>query len=113
MAGDGLPEAAAAGVEAGATAIEVGIPFSDPLADGPTIQQAAEAALAAGMTPPRCLEVLAATLPPIGGELPLSPMTAGAVVERYGIPRFCADAASAGATGLIVADVQTDDVGEI
>ena len=36
--------------------IEVGIPFSDPLADGPTIQRAAEAALAAGMTPPRCLE---------------------------------------------------------
>ncbi|MDX6563693.1 MAG: tryptophan synthase alpha chain [Gaiellales bacterium] len=109
MAGDGLPDHAAAAVEAGATAIEVGIPFSDPLADGPTIQRAAEAALAAGMTPPRCLEVLAATRARLGDEVPLIPMTYAAIVERYGIARFCADAASAGATGLIVADVPPDD----
>src|SRR3954452_16168590 len=109
MAGDGLPEAAAAAAEAGATAIEVGIPFSDPLADGPTIQRAAEAALAAGMTPPRCLEVLAATRARLGGEIPLIPMTYAAIVERYGIARFCADAAGAGATGLIVADIPPDD----
>ena len=113
MAGDGLPEAAAAAVEAGATAIEVGIPFSDPLADGPTIQRAAEAALAAGMTPPRCLEAIAATHERLGGEVPLIPMTYAAIVERYGIPRFCADAASAGATGLIVADVPPDDNDEL
>ncbi len=113
MAGDGLPDAAAAAVAAGATAIEVGIPFSDPLADGPTIQRAAEAALAAGMTPPRCLEALAATRERLGGEVPLIPMTYAAIVERYGIARFCADAAEAGATGLIVADVPPDDGDEL
>jgi tryptophan synthase alpha chain len=109
MAGDDLPEQAAAAVEAGATAIEVGIPFSDPLADGPVIQRAAHAALLAGMTPPRCLEALAATRARIGDSVPLIPMTYAAIVERYGIPRFCTDAAAAGATGLIVADVPPDD----
>ncbi len=113
MAGDGLPEAAAAAVAAGATAIEVGIPFSDPLADGPTIQRAAEAALAAGMTPPRCLEALAATRARLGDAVPLIPMTYAAIVERYGVARFCADAAAAGATGLIVADVPPDDGDEL
>jgi tryptophan synthase alpha chain len=113
MAGDGLPEQATAAVEAGATAIEVGIPFSDPLADGPTIQRAAEAALAAGMTPPRCLEALAATRARLGGDVPLIPMTYAAIVERYGIARFCADAAGSGATGLIVADVPPDDNDEL
>jgi tryptophan synthase alpha chain len=113
MAGDGLPEQAAAAVAAGATAIEVGIPFSDPLADGPTIQRAAQAALAAGMTPPRCLEVLAATRARLGDEVPLIPMTYAAIVERYGVARFCAEAAEAGATGLIVADVPPDDGDEL
>ena len=113
MAGDGLPDAAAAAVEAGATAIEVGIPFSDPLADGPTIQRAAQAALAAGMTPPRCLEVLAATRARLGGDVPLIPMTYAAIVERYGVARFCGDAAAAGASGLIVADVPPDDGDEL
>jgi tryptophan synthase alpha chain len=113
MAGDELPEAAAAAVAAGATAIEVGIPFSDPLADGPTIQRAAQAALAAGMTPPRSLEVLAATRARLGDAVPLIPMTYAAIVERYGVARFCADASAAGATGLIVADVPPDDGDEL
>jgi tryptophan synthase alpha chain len=113
MAGDELPEAAAAAVAAGATAIEVGIPFSDPLADGPTIQRAAQGALAAGMTPPRCLEVLAATRARLGDAVPLIPMTYAAIVERYGVARFCADASAAGATGLIVADVPPDDGDEL
>jgi tryptophan synthase alpha chain len=113
MAGEALPEQAEAAVAAGATAMEVGIPFSDPLADGPTIQRAAEAALSAGMTPPRCLEVLAATRARLGGEIPLIVMTYAAIVERYGVPRFCAEAASAGATGLIVSDVPPDDADEL
>ena len=113
MAGDDLPEQAAAAVAAGATAIEVGIPFSDPLADGPVIQRAAQAALRDGMSPPRCLEALAATRARLGDEVPLIPMTYAAIVERYGIAAFCRDAAAAGATGLIVADVPPDDGDEL
>jgi tryptophan synthase alpha chain len=113
MAGDDLPEQAAAAVAAGATAIEVGIPFSDPLADGPVIQRAAQAALRDGMSPPRCLEALAATRARLGSELPLIPMTYAAIVERYGVAGFCSDAAAAGATGLIVADVPPDDGSEL
>jgi tryptophan synthase alpha chain len=65
------------------------------------------------MTPPRCLEALAATRVRLGGEVPLIPMTYAAIVERYGVARFCADAAGAGATGLIVADVPPDDGDEL
>ena len=113
MAGEHLPEQAAAAVAAGATAIEVGIPFSDPLADGPVIQRAAHAALQAGMSPPRCLEALAATRARLGDGVPLIPMTYAAIVERYGIASFCSDAAAAGATGLIVADIPPDDGEEL
>ena len=63
MAGDDAPELAEAAVRGGATAIELGIPYSDPLADGPTIQRAAQRALDAGMTPPRAIEVLARDRP--------------------------------------------------
>jgi tryptophan synthase alpha chain len=113
MAGEHLPEQAAAAVGAGATTIEVGVPFSDPLADGPTIQRAAQTALEAGMTPPRCLEALAATRERLGDGVPLIPMTYAAIVERYGVAGFCADAAAAGASGLIVADVPPDDGDEL
>ena len=73
-------------------------PVPDPLADGPTIQRAGQRALDAGMTPPRCLEILAATRERLGPDVPLMPMTYVAIVERYGVERFCADAAAAGAT---------------
>lgn len=113
MAGAALPELAAAAVRGGATVIEVGIPFSDPLADGPTIQAAGQAALDAGMTPRRCLDALAATRAAIGPAVPLVPMTYAAIVERYGVERFCADASEAGATGLIVADIPPEEAGEL
>jgi tryptophan synthase alpha chain len=113
MAGAGLPELAAAAVHGGATLIEVGIPFSDPLADGPTIQAAGQAALDAGMTPRRCLDVLAETRAAIPPEVPLVPMTYAAIVERYGVERFCADAGEAGATGLIVADIPPEEAGDL
>jgi tryptophan synthase alpha chain len=113
MAGDELPELAAAAVRGGATVVEVGIPFSDPLADGPTIQAAGQAALDAGMTPRRCLDVLAETRAAIPAGIPLVPMTYAAIVERYGVERFCADASEAGATGLIVADIPPEEAGEL
>jgi tryptophan synthase alpha chain len=113
MAGDALPGLAAAAVRGGATVVEVGIPFSDPLADGPTIQAAGQAALDAGMTPRRCLDVLAETRAEIGPEIPLIPMTYAAIVERYGVEQFCADAGAAGATGLIVADIPPEEAGEL
>jgi tryptophan synthase alpha chain len=113
MAGEALPEQAAAAVRGGATVVEVGIPFSDPLADGPTIQAAGQAALDAGMTPRRCLDVLSETRDAIGPEIPLVPMTYAAIVERYGVERFCRDAGVAGATGLIVADIPPEEAGEL
>jgi tryptophan synthase alpha chain len=113
MAGESLPELAIAAVRGGATIVEVGIPFSDPLADGPTIQRAGQAALDAGMTPRRSLDVLAATRKAIGPDIPLVPMTYAAIVERFGTERFCADASAAGANGLIVVDVPPEEAGEL
>jgi tryptophan synthase alpha chain len=113
MAGQALPELAAAAIRGGATMIELGIPYSDPLADGPTIQTAGQAALDAGMTPRRCLDVLAETRAAIGDEIPLVPMTYAAIVERYDVERFCNDASAAGATGLIVADIPPEEAGEL
>jgi tryptophan synthase alpha chain len=104
MSGRKSPELAAAAVEGGADLIELGFPFSDPLADGPVIRHAAERALAEGMRTRACLECLARTrelLP----ETPLVPMTYAALLEAYGWERFAADARDAGATSLIVADL--------
>ncbi|HEY7346620.1 MAG TPA: tryptophan synthase subunit alpha, partial [Gaiella sp.] len=98
------PELARAAVEAGADVIELGFPFSDPLADGPVIQRASERALARGMRTRECLECLAATRAAIG-DTPIVPMTYAALLEAYGWERFATDAASHGATTLIVSDV--------
>jgi tryptophan synthase alpha chain len=91
-------------VEAGADLVELGFPFSDPLADGPVIQRASERALARGMRTRRCLDCLAATRELVG-DTPIVPMTYAAILEAYGWERFAADAAASGATSLIVSDV--------
>jgi tryptophan synthase alpha chain len=104
MSGREAPELAAAAVEGGADLVELGFPFSDPLADGPVIRRAAERALAEGMRTRACLECLARTrelLP----DTPLVPMTYAALLEAYGWERFATDARDAGATSLIVADL--------
>ena len=103
MCGPEAPELAEAAVEGGADLVELGFPFSDPLADGPVIRRAAEQALAQGMRTAACLECLAATRGRV--DRPLVPMTYSSLLEAYGWERFAADAEAAGATSLIVADL--------
>jgi tryptophan synthase alpha chain len=106
MAGRRTPELAEAAVEGGADVVELGFPFSDPLADGPVIRRAAERALAEGMRTAACLECLADTRERV--DVPLIPMTYAALLDAYGYERFDADARAAGATSLIVADLPVD-----
>jgi len=108
MCGPETPELAEAAVEGGADLVELGFPFSDPLADGPVIRRAAEKALAQGMRTGRCLETLAATRERLP-ETPLVPMTYSSLLEAYGWERFSDDARAAGATSLIVADLPADE----
>jgi len=103
MSGAETPELAEAAVEGGADLIELGFPFSDPLADGPVIRRAAERALAAGMRTAACLECLAAVRERV--DVPLVPMTYASLLEAYGYERFADDARAAGAARLIVADL--------
>ena len=103
MAGHATPALAEAAVEAGADIVEIGFPFSDPLADGPVIRRAAERALAEGMRTRACLECLAAVRERVA--TPLIPMTYSSLLEAYGYERFDDDARAAGATSLIVADL--------
>jgi tryptophan synthase alpha chain len=111
MANEDAPALAEAAVRGGATVIELGIPYSDPLADGTTIQRAAQAALDAGITPERALELLAEINRRV--DVPLVPMTYGAIVESYGLEDFCRDAAKAGAEALIVADIPPEESGPL
>jgi tryptophan synthase alpha chain len=106
MAMPETPELAQAAVEAGADVIELGFPFSDPLADGPVIRRAGERSLAAGMRTGRCLEVLAETRARV--TVPLIPMTYASIFDAYGWERLEADARAAGATSFIVPDLPTD-----
>jgi tryptophan synthase alpha chain len=104
MSGPETPELAKAAVEGGADVVELGFPFSDPLADGPVIRRAAERALRQGMRTKACLDVLARTrelLP----DTPLIPMTYAALLEAYGWDEFAEAARGHGATSLIVADL--------
>ncbi|MDX6492692.1 MAG: tryptophan synthase alpha chain [Gaiellaceae bacterium] len=103
MAGHATPALAEAAVAAGADIVEIGFPFSDPLADGPVIRRAAERALAEGMRTRACLECLAAVRERV--TTPLIPMTYSSLLEAYGYERFADDARAAGATSLIVADL--------
>ena len=111
MCGPETPELAEATVEGGADLLELGFPFSDPLADGPVIRRAAERALAQGMRTAACLECLAAVRERV--DVPLVPMTYAALLEAYGYERFAADAEAAGATSLIVADLPAGERPEL
>ena len=95
-------------VEGGASIIEMGIPFSDPLADGATIQRASFHALRQGVTPAVCLDVVA-RLRRQGVQAPLVLMGYYNPLLAYGIEPFARDAAAAGADGLIVVDLPPEE----
>jgi tryptophan synthase alpha chain len=107
MSGAETPELAEAAVDGGADLVELGFPFSDPLADGPVIRRAAEKALAQGMRTKACLECLSAVRGRV--DVPLVPMTYSSLLEAYGWERFAADAQTAGATSLIIADLPVEE----
>jgi tryptophan synthase alpha chain len=95
----------------GADVIELGIPFSDPLADGPVIQRATQRALAAGVTLPRVLELVRE----MRGEVavPLVFLTYYNPILAFGLKAFCRTAVEAGIDGVIVADLPPEEVGPL
>lgn len=101
------PALFAAMAAAGADAFEVGIPYSDPLMDGPVIQRGSDMALAAGSTLDRSLEVLS-EVAAITGK-PVLAMTYANPVFRRGVDGFCTRLADAGAAGIIVPDLPVEE----
>jgi tryptophan synthase alpha chain len=91
--------------DAGVDMVEVGFPFSDPLADGPVIQAAMHRALQAGTTLPRVLETVAAVSPTL--HTPLIAFTYYNPVQRYGLGRFAQEAVAAGFTACLMTDTLT------
>ena len=103
--------------EGGADIIELGVPFSDPVADGPTIQAASQAALQAGVTPKVCLELVAEVR---AGEkegdrvsVPIVLMGYYNPILSYGVERYVQDCARVGVDGLIVPDLPPEEAGPL
>ena len=92
---------------AGADLIELGIPYSDPLADGPVIQAAASRALAAATTPGKVLEMLSSLKGELG--IPVILFTYSNPLLNRGMEAFCREAAAAGAAGLVVPDLPLEE----
>ena len=95
-------------VDGGCDVIEVGLPYSDPVMDGPTIQAAAQQALEGGVRTADVLRVVEAVA---GTGVATVVMTYWNPVERYGVDRFAADLAAAGGAGLITPDLTPDEAG--
>jgi tryptophan synthase alpha chain len=106
---DGSVQAMRAMVEAGCDVIEVGLPYSDPVMDGPTIQAAAQQALEAGT---RTTDVLRTVEAVAQTGVPTVVMTYWNPVVRYGVERFARDLAAAGGAGLITPDLVPDEAAE-
>ena len=108
MLGDPSPDASLAFLDAlvagGADMVELGIPFSDPVADGPVIQAAAQRALAAGVRTAGCLQLIA-EFRRRHAAVPIGVLTYANIVAARGIESFASELASAGADSLLVADV--------
>jgi tryptophan synthase alpha chain len=98
--------------ESGADLLELGIPFSDPIADGPTFIASCERALSAGVTPRDCLEALA-RLREEGLRRPVLLTTYYNLIFSRGLAEFCEEARRAGAQGLIVPDLPVEEAGEL
>jgi tryptophan synthase alpha chain len=106
--GDDWPEVVRACAAAGADAVEVGIPFSDPVMDGPTIQAASEEALHQGATLDGVLDGLAE----VDAGVPLVAMTYVNLVFHKGYERFAAEAVRSGVSGVILPDLPLEEMGE-
>ena len=98
-------------VEAGCDIVELGIPFSDPLADGVTIQRASYEALKKGVTSRTCLEVAAKLRKQV--DIPLLFMSYYNPILRYGVADFCKACVGAGVDGLIVPDLPPEEGGSL
>ncbi|MCS2153964.1 tryptophan synthase subunit alpha [Scandinavium goeteborgense] len=98
-------------IEAGADALELGIPFSDPLADGPTIQDATLRAFASGVTPTQCFEMLAA-IRQKHPTIPIGLLMYANLVFNRGIDAFYAECARVGVDSVLVADVPVEESAE-
>jgi tryptophan synthase alpha chain len=100
-----------AAVAEGADAIELGVPFSDPMADGPVLQRSAARALATGTTLPRILELVAK----LRAELPQPIVLFGYYNPffRYGVERIATDAAAAGADGFLCVDLPPEEAADL
>jgi tryptophan synthase alpha chain len=107
---DRTVEVARALEDAGVDVLELGVPFSDPLADGPVIQRASERALARGTRLASVLEVVRRIR--AQSELPLLLFSYVNPLLRYGLDRLATDAAAAGADGVLVTDLPPDEGGE-
>jgi tryptophan synthase alpha chain len=105
-------EIALEAIDAGADVIELGVPFSDPLADGPIIQRASERAVARGTTLKDVL-TLAKEIHAARPHAGLIIFTYLNPILRYGLTRFADDAAAAGADGVLVTDIIVEEAGEL
>ena len=105
---DSTAEIMAAMAVAGADVIELGVPFSDPMADGPVIQQASERALARGIGLTQVLQIVR-EFRSGNAHTPIVLMGYANPIERYGIARFVEDAQSAGVDGVLVVDYPPEE----
>ena len=106
---DDWAQSLAAVVAAGADAVEVGIPFSDPMMDGPVIQEAALRALSRGTVPDEVLDGIARAEAPV----PVAVMTYYNLVFRAGHKRMARSLAAAGVSGAIIADLPIEEIGPV
>jgi tryptophan synthase alpha chain len=97
--------------DCGADIIELGVPFSDPLADGPTIQKAAHRALSQGMTLGGVIEFVGSLRKTT--QIPIILMTYYNLIFKYGQEKFVTDAADAGVDGMIVPDLPPDEAADL